>query len=131
MVALLVSTLVIFILGWLWYSPLLFFKPWVRARGMDPAAAMVSAKMPAARLVIELIRCFVVTYVVAHFVVALGVTAGLAAIHFAFFLWLGVPVMLLIGSVIWENVPIKVATIHAGDWLIKLLVISLLVSKWG
>ncbi|PYO76509.1 MAG: hypothetical protein DMD63_14300 [Gemmatimonadetes bacterium] len=30
--AVLVATVVVFVLGWLWYSPLLFFKPWMRAR---------------------------------------------------------------------------------------------------
>src|SRR5438034_8844388 len=36
--AVLVSAIVVFVLGWLWYSPLLFYKPWMRARGLDPAA---------------------------------------------------------------------------------------------
>ena len=130
-VAVLVATVVIFILGWLWYSPLLFFNPWMRARGMDPAAAMAGAKMPGMKLVLELIRCFVLSYVVAHFVVALAISGLFGAAHFALFLWLGLPVILLIGSVLWDNVPVKVATIHAGDWLVKLLAISLIVSRWG
>jgi uncharacterized membrane protein YjfL (UPF0719 family) len=39
-IAVLVAAIVVFVLGWLWYSPLLFYKPWMRARGMDPAVAM-------------------------------------------------------------------------------------------
>ncbi len=38
--------------------------------------------------------------------------------------------MLLAGSVIWENVPWKLAALHAGDWLVKLLVIAVIVSVW-
>jgi hypothetical protein len=34
------------------------------------------------------------------------------------------------GSVIWENVARKRATIHAGDWLLKILVIAVIVSVW-
>src|SRR5207247_2062134 len=39
-VAVLVAAVAVFVLGWLWYSPLLFYKPWMRLRGMDPVAAM-------------------------------------------------------------------------------------------
>jgi hypothetical protein len=30
----------------------------------------------------------------------------------------------------WEKVPPKLAAIHAGDWLLKLLVIAVIVSVW-
>ncbi len=129
-IAVLVAAIVVFVLGWLWYSPLLFYKPWMRARGMDPAVAMAGAKMPTGKLVIELVRCFVLAYVVAHFVAALGITNWLGAVHFGIFLWIGLPVILLVGSILWENVPVKVAVIHAGDWLVKLLVIPIIVSVW-
>ena len=128
--AVLVATIVVFVLGWLWYSPLLFYKPWMRARGMDPAVAMAGAKMPTGKLAIELVRCFVLAYIVAHFVAALGITNWLVAAHFGLLLWIGLPVVLLVGSVIWDNVPVKVAVIHAGDWLVKLLVIPIIVSVW-
>jgi len=128
--AVLVATITVFILGWLWYSPLLFYKPWMRARGMDPAAAMAGAKMPTGKLVIEFVRCFVLAYGIAHFATALGITNWMVAAHFGLLLWIVFPVVLLTGSVIWENVPVKVAVIHAGDWLVKMLVISIIVSLW-
>jgi hypothetical protein len=30
-----------------------------------------------------------------------------------------------------EKVPPKLATIHSGDWLLKLLVIAVIVSVWA
>ena len=54
----------------------------------------------------------------------------MGAVHLGLFLWIGFPVILLTGSIIWENVPWKVAAIHAGDWLVKMLVISIIVSMW-
>ena len=128
--AVLVSAVAVFVLGWLWYSPLLFFKPWMRLRGMDPVAAMSGAKMPAGKLGIEFARCFVLAYVIARFVALLGVGSGIGAIHFGLATWIGFPVIVLTGSVLWENVPWKVAAIHAGDWLVKMLVIPLIVSAW-
>src|ERR1700694_4592556 len=127
--AVLVAAIVVFVLGWLWYSPFLFYKPLMRARGLDPTAAAAGA-MPAGKLVIELLRCFVLAYVIAHFVVLLGVSNWFIAAHFGLLLWIGFPVVLLVGSVLWEHVPVKVAAIHAGDWLVKLLVIPIILSAW-
>jgi len=128
--AVLVATVVVFVLGWLWYSPFLFYKPWMRARGLDPDAAMANAKMPVGKLGIELLRCFVLAFVIAHLVGGLGINNWFTAIHFGLLLWIAFPVVLLTGSVIWENVPVKVAVIHAGDWLVKVLVISIILSVW-
>jgi len=125
--AVLVAAVAAFVLGWLWYSPLLFFKPWMRLRGLDPEAAMKNAKMPGGKLVIEFARCFVLAFVIARLMGLLGVTSWLMAIHSGFMLWIGFPLILLTGSVLWDNVPWKVAAIHAGDWLVKLLVIPLIV----
>jgi hypothetical protein len=125
--AVLVAAVAAFVLGWLWYSPLLFFKPWMRLRGLDPEAALKNAKMPGGKLVIEFARCFVLAFVIARLMHLLGVTSWLIAIHSGFMLWIGFPLILLTGSVLWDNVPWKVAAIHAGDWLVKLLVIPLIV----
>jgi hypothetical protein len=46
------------------------------------------------------------------------------ALLLAAVLWLGFPVALLTGSVTWEKVPPVTAAIHAGDWLLKLLLIG-------
>jgi hypothetical protein len=128
--AVIVAAIAVFVLGWLWYSPLLFYKPWMRAKGIDPAVAMAGAKMPAGKLVIELVRCIVLAFVIAHLVAVIGITNWMIAAHFGLLLWIGFPVIILTGSVLWENVPVKVAVIHAGDWLVKLLVIPIILSVW-
>ena len=38
--------------------------------------------------------------------------------------------MILVGSVMWENVPWMLATIHAGDWLVKTLLIAVILGVW-
>jgi hypothetical protein len=45
-------------------------------------------------------------------------------------LWIGFPFVLWTGAMIWENTPWKLAAIHAGDWLVKLLVVAAIVSVW-
>src|SRR2546427_2275549 len=126
--AVVVAAVAVFILGWLWYSPLLFFKPWMRLRGQDPAAAMAGANMPGGKLLVEFVRCFLLAYVIARFAALLGIASFFSAVHFGLFLWIGFPVIILTGSVLWENTPVGVAAIHAGDWLLKLLVIPIIVT---
>jgi len=128
--AVLVAAVAVFVLGWLWYSPLLFFKPWMRLRGMDPDAAMAGAKMPVGKLVIEFVRCLILACVIARLVALLAVGSWMGAVHVGFFLWIGFPVVILTGSVLWENIPWKVAAIHAGDWLVKMLVVPIIVVLW-
>ena len=54
-----------------------------------------------------------------------GSDSGLAdALLLAVVVWLAFPVTLLTGSVIWERVPPVTAAIHAGDWLLKLVLIA-------
>ena len=45
-------------------------------------------------------------------------------------LWIGFPLVLWTGPIVHERTPVKLAVIHAGDWLVKLLVIGLIVSTW-
>jgi hypothetical protein len=45
-------------------------------------------------------------------------------------LWIGFPLILLTGSVIHERVPWRLAAIHAGDWMVKLVLISVIVGGW-
>ena len=55
-----------------WYSPLLFGKMYLELRGLDPAA-LADMAMPVGTIVGELIRSLVVAFVLARFVVLLGV----------------------------------------------------------
>src|SRR5690606_15124800 len=42
----------------------------------------------------------------------------------ALVLWAAFPVVLLTGSIIWERTPWQTAAVHAGDWLLKLLLVA-------
>src|SRR5437016_14020920 len=102
----------------------------MRLRGLDPGAAMAGAKMPTGKLLIELVRCFVLACVVARLVALLGVSSWMGAVHVGLSLWVGFPVILLTGSVVWEHVRWGVAAVHAVDWLVQLLVSAISVGAW-
>lgn len=82
------------------------------------------------KIAVEIVRSLVVATVVAGLVSLLGVTDIAGAVQLGLALWIGFPVVLLVGSVIWENVSPALAAIHAGDWLLKLLIVTLIVTLW-
>ena len=45
-------------------------------------------------------------------------------------LWTGFPVVLWVGAVVHERTPVRLAAIHAGDWLLKLLAVGALLGAW-
>jgi len=69
------------------------------------------------KLLIELGRCLVLALVIAGLLALRGVSTLFVAAHSGLFLWIGFPLVLLTGSVLWDAVPWKVAAIHAGDWV--------------
>jgi hypothetical protein len=74
-------------------------------------------------------QSLVVAFVLAYFVEHLGIVDWKGAVGFGALLWV-FPAMILLGSVVHENVPLMLAAIHAGDWLVKLLLITVILGVW-
>lgn len=86
---------------------------------------------PAWIVPIELLRTLVLTVVVAGIAAKVATADWFDAVQLALALWVGFPAVLLSGSVVHENVNPKLAALHSGDWLLKLLVITLIVTLWS
>ena len=123
------SAVVAIVTGWLWYSPFLFGGRVMALRGIDPGA-LADASVPPGRLAVELVRCLVVACVLSHLIAAVSISNWRGAVRLAFTLWVGFPAMILVGSVTWEDVPWNLAALHAGDWLVKLLAMSVILGAW-
>jgi Protein of unknown function (DUF1761) len=78
--------------------------------------------------VFELIRSVVLAVVVAIGTDRLGVDGAGPLVLAALVTWIGFPVVLLSGSVLHERVPWRLAAIHSGDWLLKLVAVALIVG---
>ena len=77
-----------------------------------------------AKVLAELLRTAVVAAVFAWVAVRTDLLDLPGALLLAVVVWVGFPVALLTGSVTWEKTPTVTAAIHAGDWLLKLLLIG-------
>jgi hypothetical protein len=80
------------------------------------------------KIVAELLRTMLVAAVFAWVARQAGRLSLPDALPLALVLWTGFPVALLAGSVTWERVAPVTAAMHAGDWLLKLLLIAAVVG---
>jgi hypothetical protein len=122
--AIVVAAAVAFVLSLAWYA--VFGSQLVE---LNDAYAN-TGRPPAWKVLVELARSLVVASVLAGFAEQIGADGWVGALLLGLVAWVGFPLVLWTGSVIWEKVPWKLATIHAGDWLVKLLVIAVIVSVW-
>lgn len=94
------------------------------------SAAAERDKPPPWLIPVELVRAFLVALVVAGVASRMDVEDWTGALILGVALWIGFPLVLLSGSVLHEKVPWKLAALHSGDWLVKLLLISVIVGVW-
>jgi len=123
-----VAAVAAFVMSSVWYT--VFGKARMELLGQDPRATANMRKVPAWKKAAELVRELVIAYVVARFVVQLGVVDWRAAVQLGVWLWFGFVFMILVGAVVWDNVPWKLTAIHAGDWLVKLPRMAVILSVW-
>jgi Protein of unknown function (DUF1761) len=118
-IAVLVATAAAFALGGAYYAMF----------GSQLATVSEAAdQTPPWTLAVEVLRSLVLAAVVAGLAaqgeiddIAGGLALGLA-------LWIGFPLVLWTGAIVHEKVHPRLAALHAGDWLAKLLAVAVIVS---
>ncbi len=85
---------------------------------------------PPWKLAVELLRCLIVAAVVAGLAAQGEIDEWSGGLLLGLALWIGFPFVLWTGAMIHENTPWKLAVIHAGDWLVKLLLVAVIVTVW-
>ncbi len=124
--AVLVSAVGAFVVSSVWYT--IFGTEMARLLGT--ASAAEPDRPGPAKIAVELTRSIVVGLVIAGLTVRLDLDGAGASILLGLVLWLGFPFVLLTGSVQWDRVPWRLAAIHAGDWLLKLLLVAVVIGVW-
>ena len=125
-VAVVVAALVVVVVSTVYY--IAFGKQYAQLRGLSAEEA--AARPPIWKPLLEVLRNLILATVVACISCGLELTEPGEAVLLALGLWIAFPAMLLMGSVMWDQVPVKLAAMHAGDWLLKLLIITVLVTVW-
>lgn len=127
--AVIVASIVAFVASVAWY--IAFAKQWRRLSAGKLGASYDNTRRPDPKKMLgEIVRNIVLALVIAYLVVHLGIVNWTGALQLSFLLWIGFPVILLTGSIMRENYPWKLAAIHAGDWLVKIILLSVIVGLW-
>jgi hypothetical protein len=127
--AITVATVLLFVISAAYYVVL--NKKVMALRGIKPNKdGKFESRMTSEKVIVELLRTYILGLIIAYAIHYLLINNAVEAVYLAFWLWIGFPVILLVGSVIHENYPKKLAVIHAGDWLVKLLVLTVILTVW-
>lgn len=93
-------------------------------------AAAAGDQPPPWKIAAELLRSLTIAVVIAGLASQTETDEWTGGLLLGLALWIGFPLMLWAGAMLHERTPWKLAAIHAGDWLIKLLVVTVIVSVW-
>lgn len=122
--AILLAALGAFMVSSLWYA---LFGDVLAA---DSGRAVMSQPSPVATALVELTRNLILSGVLTYLVAGMPVRSVGRALLLSGILWVGFPLILLVGSVFHEGVAWAVAATHGVDWLLKITLIMLILQKY-
>ena len=125
--ALVVATLAKGALGWLWYSPMVFLKPWLQLTGVNDM--QMKGGMGKA-IAIETAGNFVMAFVLVHAVHYAGAHGALQGAAVGFFNWVGFVLVVALAAAAYENRPLALVAINTGYQLVGLLAMGAIVAVW-
>jgi uncharacterized membrane protein YeaQ/YmgE (transglycosylase-associated protein family) len=129
--AVLVATLVHYILGGLWYSPLLFGNKFLQIINWSPEKlAEMEGQSHVKELAIAFVTSLVLVYILAHFVQYTKATTAMAGIQTAFWLWLGFIATTQAATVIFEQRPLGLYLMNIGYQLVGCALAGAILAVW-
>lgn len=125
--AALVAALAFFAIGALWYSPVLFSKPWQRSIGLDPQAAQSPSPM---LFVVTLIAYFAQAVTLGAIARTIGMTELVDGLVLGLFIGIGVVATQLWVNTSYEGRPAALLWINAGIGLVGFVVMAIIMTIW-
>jgi hypothetical protein len=122
--AVVVTGIIAFILSLIWYSSFVFGKIWMEYRNASAQSA------PSWTMMFAPLRELIASYVIAILITRLTITDWKKAVRFILLLWLAFHAVGMAGAILWDNMPWQLGLVHAGDWLMKMLFMAVVLSLW-
>lgn len=126
-VAILVAAILYFVVGALWYSPLLFGKQWMAAVGFTDEDVQGGS---AVIYLYPLLFYVIAAIVMALLVSALQITNVAEGIFLAGLGWLGFLLPSMGASMVFESRPTKLFLIYSGYHLVGFLILGIILTVW-
>jgi Protein of unknown function (DUF1761) len=128
LLAILVSAIILWVLGAIWYSPALFAKPWMQILGMkkeDSRRSFVYLGMVA-----SFMGDFVLAYVLANIIIWSGATGFWLGAVWGVLIWFGFFGSVNLPQHLYEGRPFKLFAINNGYWLLGLFIVGGILTTW-
>jgi hypothetical protein len=121
------------ILGFLWYSPILFAKPWVKEMGydMNDKAKMEEMKEKAGPAYgVSFVASLVTAFILALILNAVTINTPLSGMKLGFAVWLGFVATVQLTGVLFQGNSMKLFAINTGYQLTCYLAMGAILSVW-
>ncbi len=131
--AVLVCGVAVMVVGFVWYSPLLFARPWMKLMGVDPDDKAKLAEMQknaGPSYGISFLAALVSAFVLGKVIVMSSVTSPLYGMKIGFAMWLGFVTTVQLTAVLFAKQPRALYLINTGYQLVCYLVMSAILTKW-
>ncbi len=129
--AVLVAAIIYWLLGALWYSPLLFANKFVEMMRWTPQdIAAIQAAGEGKLIAVAFVSSLVLAYVLAHFIRFTHAENARDGFRTAFWLWLGFVVTSNLETVLFEKRPLGIYLISNGYHLVGFLLMGALLAAW-
>jgi hypothetical protein len=126
--AILVSAVIQWLLGAVWYSPALFAKPWAAVVGISKDTSKTSSMVMG--MIASFIGSLVTSFVLAHVVLWSGAQTFAIGSAIGLIMWMGFVAAPLWASYIYEGRPAKLFAINTGYWLVACVISGGLLAVW-
>ena len=133
LLAVLVAALSTMLVGFLWYSPMLFAKQWMREMGYDPndkAKVREMQKSAGPAYFASLIASVVTAFILALFFHEMRVRSIDLGLLMAFHVWLGFVATVQLTGVLFMKQSMKLFAINTGHQLVCYLAMGAILSAW-
>ena len=131
--AVLVAAVATMILGFLWYSPILFARPWMRLMGIDPddKAKLAEMQKGAGKLyALSFVASIVSALVLAKIIDIGSINSIPYGMKFGFFVWLGFVATVQLTGALFSKQPTKLFLINTGYQLVCYVAMGGILAKW-
>lgn len=116
--------------GFIWYSPQLFQKPWMKYSKLDAKKMRTTQKHMKKTYGISFVTSLITAYAVALLLSAALVVNIWEGLLLGSLIWAGFVVTTLATGVLFQGVHWKLFLINSGYQLVSILVMSIILASW-
>jgi hypothetical protein len=131
--AVLVSALATMVAGFLWYSPMLFAKPWTILMGYDPNDKAKLAEMQKSAgpsYAMSMVASILSAIVLGKVISVAHVTSALYGVKIGFAVWLGFVTTVQLTNALFMRQPFKLYLINTGYQFVCYLAMGAILGGW-